>query len=118
MRAASRCSALRKEILSAPSGRGEVLLEMLPGERLGPGKGVEDGAMGGSTVGNHRRPAHAEQRSASHLLVVDAPLHLLELGLHQQGSGGRHPAGLRSDRPWAIIAAPRTPSSGAPPTAS
>src|SRR6266436_2561802 len=92
--------------------------EMLPGERLGPGKGVEDGAMGGSTVGNHRRPAHAEQRSASHLLVVDAPLHLLELGLHQQGSGGRHPAGLRSDRPWAIIAAPRTPSSGAPPTAS
>src|SRR6267142_400483 len=94
MRAASRCSALREEILSAPSGCGEVTLEMLPGERLGPGKGVEDGAMGRSTMGNHRHAAHAEQRSASHLLVVDAPPHLLELGLDQQGGGGRHPAGL------------------------
>src|SRR6266446_4750693 len=94
MRAASRCSALREEILSAASGRGEVLLEMLPGERLGPGKGVEDGAMGGSTVGDHRHPVHAEQWSAPHLLVVDAPLHLLQLGLHQQGGGGRYPARL------------------------
>src|SRR5882762_11271374 len=79
---------------SAPGGRGEVLLEMLPGERLGPGEGVEDGAMGGTAVGNDRHPAHAEQRSAPHLLVVDAPLHLLELGLHQQGGGGRYPARL------------------------
>src|ERR1700737_5312861 len=101
MRAASRCSTLREEILSAPSSRGQVLLEMLPGERLRPGKGVEDGAMGGSTVGNHRHPAHAEQRSAPHLLVVDAPLHLLELGFHQQSGGRRYPA--RPDLPLAPL---------------
>src|SRR2546422_482655 len=93
-RAASRRGALRKKLLAAPRRRGEVLLKMLLRERFRSGQRVQDRAVCGAPVRDHRDALDPEQGSAAHLLVIDALLHLLELRLDQKSTGARHPARL------------------------